>query len=78
LKASLINLEIIREILEESQIIVERWFYRGSRAPERLFFEDFEDFEEYLNSKSGHDPLFQIALGIFFLFHLAGFIFACN
>ena len=44
------NLENIRKALEESPIIVERWFYRGACSPERIVFDDFEDFESYMNS----------------------------
>ena len=44
------NLENIRKALEESPIIVERWFYRGASAPERAIFDDFEDFKNYMNS----------------------------
>lgn len=44
-------LEAIRHCLEsEGSIIVEHWFYRGSRAPDRVVFNEFEEFEEYLSS----------------------------
>ena len=43
------NLELIRQTLEdEGPVIVEHWFYRGSRAPERLIFDDYEAFSTYL------------------------------
>ena len=45
------NLEKIRQVLEESPIIVERWFYRGASSPERIIFEDYEDYENYMNSE---------------------------
>ena len=43
------TLAAIERVLEESVIIVEHKFYRGSRAPERLFFEDYADFREYIS-----------------------------
>jgi hypothetical protein len=47
------NLAAIQMVLEEKgPIILEHWFYRGSSAPDRLFFEDFEDFMEYVENKS--------------------------
>lgn len=45
------NLKKIGKILEEEgPIIVERWFYRGASAPERRIFDDYEEFENYMNS----------------------------
>ena len=36
-------LEAIRKVLdEEGPVVVEHWFYRGSCAPDRLVFEDFD------------------------------------
>ena len=47
------NLEAIRRVLEKSgPIIVEHWFYRGASAPDRICFDDFEDFEEYLKTRA--------------------------
>jgi hypothetical protein len=44
------TLQIIRHCLgTDGPIIVEHWFYRGSRAPDRLIFNEAKDFEEYLN-----------------------------
>jgi hypothetical protein len=45
-------LALIRETLEQSPVIVEHWFYRGSRSPERLVFDDFDRFDEYLRSRA--------------------------
>ena len=43
------TLQIIQSVLEQSPIIVEHWFYRGSRSPDRLVFDDFDAFREYLD-----------------------------
>jgi hypothetical protein len=42
------RLALVRRILEESPVIVEHRFYRGSRAPDRMVFDSFESFKEYL------------------------------
>lgn len=63
------NLEIIRKTLEdEGPIILEHKYYRGSRSPDRFIFDDFEDFIEYVQSKSriGDD------------FHIWSFAAACK
>lgn len=47
------NLESIRKVLEEKgPIILEHWFYRGASASDRRFFEDFDDFTEYIENQS--------------------------
>jgi len=47
------NLDAIHKVLEdEGPIILERWFYRGSKSPDRVVFEGFDDFTEYLNSQA--------------------------
>ncbi len=52
------NLQLIHKTLEdEGPIIVEHWFYRGASAPDRLFFEDFDEFLEYLNTASAGDKI---------------------
>lgn len=43
-------LDRVRTILEQQPIIVEHGLYRGSSAPLRLIFEEYEDFLDYLNS----------------------------
>ena len=55
------NLGIIRKTLEdEGPIIVEHWFYRGSRSPDRFVFEDLDDFVEYVNSKARPGDAFHV------------------
>lgn len=47
------NLAAIRETLEErGPVIVEHRFYRGASAPDRLFFEEYEEFIAYLEEHS--------------------------
>lgn len=41
---------IRRCVEEEGPIIVEHWFYRGSCAPDRAVFNDFEAFTKYLDA----------------------------
>jgi hypothetical protein len=44
-------LETVRQCLEnEGPIIVEHWYYRGSCAPDRSVFDDYEAFVEYLDA----------------------------
>jgi len=48
------NLEIIRKTLEdEGPIILEHWYYYGSRSPDRFIFDDIDVFIEYVQSKAG-------------------------
>jgi len=55
------NLTVIRNTLEnEGPIIVEHWFYRGSRSPDRLVFDDFDNFVEYVQSKSAIGDAFHV------------------
>jgi hypothetical protein len=43
----------IRDYLDNSgPIIVEHRLYRGSSAPDRLIFDDFDSFHGYLNSQA--------------------------
>jgi len=46
------NLNVVRAVLEEGSVIVEHWFYRGSRSPNRLIFDDFDDFLNHLNNET--------------------------
>jgi len=47
------KLEAIQHTLDkEGPIIVEHWFYHGARAPERLVFEDFDEFTSWLNEQT--------------------------
>jgi len=41
----------IKQAFEQSAIIFEHRFYNGSRAPDRLVFDDYENFAEYLQTK---------------------------
>jgi hypothetical protein len=50
----------IRECLERSPIIVEHWFYYGGRSPDRLIFDDIEDFDDYLQSRARPGDAFHI------------------
>jgi hypothetical protein len=50
----------IEETLERAPIIVEHWFYYGSRAPDRLIFDDYKDFQEYLAEKARPGDAFHI------------------
>jgi hypothetical protein len=55
------NLAIIRKTLEdEGPIIVEHWFYRGSRAPDRLIFDDFDLFVQHLQTNSAIGDAFHV------------------
>src|SRR5262245_58093973 len=50
------RLGAIRHVLENvGPAIVEHWFYYGGRSPDRLVFEDYDEFMEYLraNAKPG-------------------------
>jgi hypothetical protein len=45
------SLDAIRRCLDGAgPIIVEHWFYRGSSAPERMIFDEFEAFAAYLDA----------------------------
>lgn len=43
------NLAKIRHVLQhDGCIVVEHWHFYGGRAPDRMVFDDFEEFIEYL------------------------------
>ena len=42
----------IQAVLAESPIIVEHRFYRGASAPDRVVFDEYEDFTEYVERTS--------------------------
>jgi hypothetical protein len=46
------TLASIRAVLEQSPVIVEHRFYRGSRAPARMVFEDYDNFLAHLREQS--------------------------
>ena len=50
----------IKSELERGPVIVEHWHYRGSRAPDRLVFEDFEDVVEYAQTKARPGDAFHV------------------
>jgi hypothetical protein len=55
------NLSIIRKTLEDvGPIILEHWFYRDARTPDRFIFDDFSDFIEYVNCHSQPGDAFRI------------------
>jgi hypothetical protein len=55
------NLAAIRDALEnEGPIIVEHWFYYGSRAPDRFIFEDLDDFVEHVKTQSRIGDAFHV------------------
>jgi hypothetical protein len=49
----------MRQILEnESPLIIEHRFYRGSRSPHRFICEAFDDLETYLRDRARHGDSF--------------------
>ena len=42
----------VRNILEQEPIILEHRFYKGSSAPLRLIFDEYEDFLNHLESRA--------------------------
>ena len=55
------RMSAIRKVLEDKgPVIVEHWFYYGSRAPERIVFDDYEQFVEYLNTKARPGDAFHV------------------
>src|SRR4051794_13389708 len=50
----------IRDSLERGPLIVEHWYYRAGRSPKRLVFDDFDDFEEYLENQARPGDAFHL------------------
>ena len=46
------RLEAILQAFEQSAIIVEHRFYRGSRSPDRMVFDDYGVFRQYLTANA--------------------------
>lgn len=47
------RLAAIRQVLETvGPVILEHWFYYGGRSPDRLVFEDYDEFLEYLRTNA--------------------------
>jgi hypothetical protein len=46
------RLTAIRDVLEESPVIVEYWFFYGGRVPDRMVFDDYDAFDEYLRTQT--------------------------
>ena len=44
----------------KSVIVLEHRFYRGSKAPKRLFFEEYEEFLTYIKEESSPGDAFRI------------------
>ena len=47
-------------VLERTILIVEHRHYRGARSPTRRFFEDHEEFLEYLNNHARPGDAFRV------------------
>jgi len=55
------NVAAVRATLEgEGPVIVEHWFYRGSRSPERLVFDDIDAFIEYVQGSARAGDAFHV------------------
>ena len=47
------KLQAIKDTLDKKgPIIVEHWHYRGASAPDRLIFEEFDEFQRWLQEKT--------------------------
>jgi hypothetical protein len=42
----------IEAAIARTVLVLEHWFYRGSRAPQRTFWEEFGDLKMYLETES--------------------------
>jgi hypothetical protein len=55
------NVEVIRKTLEEEgPVILEHWHYRGACSPDRLVFDDFEDFLGYIQVQARIGDAFHV------------------
>ncbi len=54
------ELDKIAVALEKSVLIVEHRHYRGGSSPDRLFFEEYEEFVEYLQQHGHEGDTFRI------------------
>ena len=52
--------KIARVLADEGPVILEHWFYRGSRAPSRLVFDDYDDFIAYLKTEARPGDAFHV------------------
>jgi hypothetical protein len=48
----------IEAAIERTVLVLEHWFYRGSRAPRRTFWEEFEELKDYLAKEARPGDLF--------------------
>src|SRR5262249_44563059 len=47
------KLAAIRDTIEsQGPIIVQHWFYRGASSPERIIFEDYDEFLKWLHEST--------------------------
>ena len=42
--------KVERVLEKQGPVILEHWFYRSGRSPDRLIFEDYDKLREYLGS----------------------------
>lgn len=55
------RLATIRRVLEDKgPVIVEHWFYYGSRSPDRFVFGDFDELLHYLNTEARPGDAFHV------------------
>lgn len=55
------RMDAVRKVLEDQgPVIVEHWFYYGARAPDRIVFDDYEQFIAYLKTMARPGDAFHI------------------